>query len=262
VFAAMQEETDALLADFAWGDDDFLGALTADYTYVSEALADFYGLSAPDFVGRVDFPPGSPRSNSGILTHASLLSAKGDGDLIAIRGNWVMRTFLCEEINLPPDLADTIGDLLVGLDKVGIVEARNTRTECRACHSLIDPIGIGFEAFDRSGIFDETEDPSIFGLDAALPLAPQPNGFSSVAELSAQLASLPAVPHCLSERAYLYVNGREPTKTDSCAVDQAGETFLQADNSFRSLLLATVTDATFRLRRAPQPTLDGGKNSP
>lgn len=259
VFADMQIETDRLLQEFAWGVGStapvsVLGALTANHTYVTPALADYYRLPAPSAEGRLDFPPGDPRENSGLLTHAALLSAKSDGDLIAIRGNWLLRTFLCEEIEIPAALADTIGELLVGLDRVGIVEARNTRTECVNCHSVMDPIGIGFGSFNRTGIFDEAEDPSVFGIPAALPLAPAPNTFETVAGLSALLASMPEVPVCLTERAYLYVNGRQPARIDECAVESVSADFSAAGQTFPGLLEALVTDSAFRLRRAPEPT--------
>jgi len=252
VFADMQTETDRLLEEYAWGTGRFLDVLTANHSYVTPELAAYYGLGEPDADGRVEFDADDPRENSGLLTHASLLSAKSDGDLIAIRGSWLLRTFLCQEVEVPAGLADTIGELLVGLDRVGIVEARNTRSECVSCHSVIDPIGIGFAAFDRSGIFDEEEDPSIFGIDAALPVAPAPNTFTNVSGLSTQLASLPAVPGCLTERAYLYVNGREPTTVDHCGLDGTTQAFT-TDQSFRSLLDGLVNDPAFRLRRAPEP---------
>lgn len=253
-FADMQVETDRLLEEFAWGAGNVLGALTANHTYVTPTLAEYYGLPAPDAEGRLEFAPGNPRENSGLLTHAALLSAKSDGDLIAIRGNWLLRTFLCEEIEIPASLADTIGELLVGLDRVGIVEARNTRTECVNCHAIIDPIGIGFGSFDRAGVFDEAEDPSIFGIPAALPPAPAPNTFSNVAGLATQLAAMPEVPACLTERAYLYVNGRPPTRVDECAVEGITTGFETEGHTFPGLLEAVVTSPAFRLRRAPEPT--------
>lgn len=252
VFVAMQEETDRLVEEFAWGTGRFLDVLTANHSYVSPALADYYGLDAPDADGRLEFDSEHPRADSGLLTHAALLSAKTDGDLIAMRGTWVLETFLCEEMHIPADLADTIGELLVGLDRVGIVSARNTRSECLGCHSVIDPIGIGFGSFDRTGVFDPEEDPSIFGIDAALPLAPKPNQFQTVGELSAQLSRMPEVAECLGERAFLYMHGREPAAIDQCAGDRINQAFASGGENLPGLLEALVEDPTFRLRRAPE----------
>jgi hypothetical protein len=253
VFDAMQVETDEVIADFAWGTGSILDMLTANYTRVSPELASYYGLPAPAADGMLQFAPGNVRENSGLLTHASLLSAKGDGDLIAIRGNWLRRTFLCESLHPPPDLADTIGDLLVGLDRVEIVNARNSMGECAGCHALLDPIGVGFAQFDRTGIHDPSIDLSVYDVMVGLPDAPEPS-FATIGELSAKLKALPAVPECLTERAFLYVNGRDPATNDSCSVQGVAQGFSAANHGFTTLIANLIDTPAFRLRRAPEPT--------
>jgi hypothetical protein len=250
----MQAETDAVVHDHAWGGQSLLDMLSAPYTKVSAPLATFYGLPAPGADGRVDVPAGHERYGSGILTHASLLGAKSDGDLIAIRGNWLRRTFLCEELAPPPDLADQIGDLLVGLTRTEIVNTRNTTPECRGCHAMIDPIGIGFASFDATGRYDATLDVSGFTITAALPDAPEPAGFTTIAELATKLEGLPPVPACVTDRAFLYVNGREPKPADHCTVQGISQAFVGGGQTFPALLAALVEAPAFRLRRAPART--------
>jgi hypothetical protein len=223
--------------------------LTASYTKTSTGLAAYYGLPAPSADGRVDIPAADARASSGILTHASLLSAKTDGDLIAIRGNWLRRVFLCDEVHPLPDLADQIGDRLVGLTRVEIVNLRNETPECVGCHATIDPIGIGFVKFDATGRYDESIDDSGFTITAALPDAASP-AFSTIAELSAKLAAMPAVPHCVAERAFLYVNGREPGAADACTVQGISEAFVAENHAFPALVAGIVEAPAFRLRRA------------
>ena len=254
VFADMQGETDAVVGDFAWGTGSILDMLTANYTRVTPELASYYGAAAPAADGLLTFPAGDVRENSGLLTHASLLSAKSDGDLIAIRGNWLRKTFLCESLHPPPDLADTIGDLLVGLDRVGIVNARNMMPECAGCHAAIDPIGIGFAQFDRTGIYDAGIDLSAYEITAALPDAGLDASFTTIGELAAMLKAIPAVPQCLTQRAFLYVNGREPAANDACSVMSAAESFAAQNHGFTTLLASLIDTPSFRLRRAPAPT--------
>lgn len=250
----MQAETDAVLHDFAWSGGSLLDALTANYTTVSPELAKFYGLPAPGANGHVDFPAGNVRENSGLLTHASLLGAKSDGDLIAIRGNWLRKTFLCEELAPPPDLADQIGELLVGLTRTEIVNQRNVMSQCKGCHSLIDPIGMGFAKFDQSGRFDAAIDISALQITPALPDAPSEPAFSSLAELGEKLKGLPGVPECVAKRAFLYVNGREPTSADACTVATISDAFSKGGKSFPALVAGIVEAPAFRLRRAPGVT--------
>ncbi len=248
---AMQAETDSVIHDFAWGGGRLLDMLTANYTTVSPELAKFYKLAAPGSDGRLEFPAGNIRENSGVLTHASLLSAKTDGDLIAIRGNWLRKAFVCEEIAPPPDLADQIGDSLVGLTRTQIVNTRNSKTECRGCHSLIDPIGVGFAQFDSAGRYDATVDVSGFMVMPGLPDAADP-AFSTPAELAAKLKELPLVPACVANRAFLYVNGREPATADACTVGSVTQSFTSGGQSFPALLAGLVEAPAFRLRRAPK----------
>jgi hypothetical protein len=132
------------------------------------------------------------------------------------------------------------------------VTARNSRAECRACHKQIDPIGIAFAQFDRVGHYDAAADISVFGIPPALPGAADPD-FSSLAELSAKLAAMPGVSQCLAQRAFLYVNGRDPVAPDSCAVRKTSADFDSSGQTFRSLLGGLVESPSFRLRRATAP---------
>jgi hypothetical protein len=250
----MREETTRVLDDFAFGEGrDFLGALSANYTYVSPTLAKFYGLKSPGAgFQRVEFAAGHPRERSGLLTHASLISAKSDGDPVAIRGNWLKKTFLCESLTLPAGLLDSIGDQLVGLTRIQIIKKRNEEGACKGCHAQIDPIGVGFAQFDATGRFDAKVQLSDYPIAAALPGADAP-GFASIAELSAQLGAREQVASCLATRVFLYTQGRDPSSEDSCAVDAASREFAGQQRGFLALVQGLVEADEFRLRRAPNP---------
>jgi hypothetical protein len=245
----MKAETDRVTGDFAWNGGSLLDALTANTTNASEELAEYFDLPTPAGDGTVTFGTDHVRSASGLLTHPSLLSAKRDGDLIAIRGNWLRSTFLCEHLGLPEN-ADTIGDRLVGLTRVEIVQMRNTEGECAGCHSMIDPIGVGFAAFDATGRFDETTDITEFGVTPGLPDATVP-GFATIAELSQKLHEMPQVPACLAARTFLYVHGRSPNGPDGCAIERASSGFVDANYAFPALLRGLIEAPAFRLRRPP-----------
>jgi Protein of unknown function (DUF1592)/Protein of unknown function (DUF1588)/Protein of unknown function (DUF1585)/Protein of unknown function (DUF1595)/Protein of unknown function (DUF1587) len=250
----MREETTRVLDDFAFGEgQDFLAALSANYTYVSPTLAKFYGLKSPGAgFARVEFAAGHPRERSGLLTHASLISAKSDGDPVAIRGNWLKKTFLCENLVLPAGLLDSIGDQLVGLTRIQIIKKRNEEAACKGCHAQIDPIGVGFAQFDATGRFDAKVKLSDYPIAAALPGGDAP-GFNSMAELSAQLGARQEVASCLAKRVFLYTQGRDPLSEDGCAVDAASREFGAQKHGFLALVQGLVEADEFRLRRAPKP---------
>jgi hypothetical protein len=253
LLADMRQETQGVLGDFAWGGHNFLDALTANQTKVTPALATFYGLPAPAADGTVTFPANNVRANTGLLTHAALISAKSDGDQIAIRGNWLRKTFLCKPLAVPPSVAADLGDLLVGLTRVQIVQKRNTEAACKGCHAMIDPIGVGFAQFDQAGHYDSTVDITPYGVTPGLPDAPNP-GFKTIAELSSKLRQMPEVQACLASKVFLYANGREPTSADTCAVQAASESFASNGQTFPALLKGLVATPAFRMRRAVPAT--------
>ncbi len=247
-------ETERVLDDFAWGAGSSLpDALTANYTYLTPALATFYGLSASGsgFV-RVDFPAAHPRENSGLLTHAALISSKSDADLLAVRGKWLRNSFLCQDLEVPTGLFDKIQTEVAGLSYVEVIQLRNTDGECAGCHALIDPIGAGFVQYDSIGAYDASVKPADFGLTPRFEGAANPD-FQSLAELSAELKNMPELGGCIAEKAFVYTQGRFPEDADQCALDAVAERFAADGFSFGSLLAGLIDSPTFRLRRAPTP---------
>ena len=78
VRGAMKRETEMLFEHIARNDRDLLELLIADYTFVDEPLAKFYGLTnyAGTGVQKVSLTPESKRG--GILTHGSFLVASSN----------------------------------------------------------------------------------------------------------------------------------------------------------------------------------------
>jgi len=251
----MARETQLVVDDFAWGHKDLLGMLSANYTRPTAALSTYYGLPSAAADGTAPFPAGHARANTGLLTHPALLAAKRDGDLIAMRGNWLRRTFLCKSLTIDPAVAEMLGELLVGLSRVEIVKKRNTEAACAGCHAIIDPVGIGFVKFDHTGRFDMSINGAEYGVASALLDAGSANApFASVAELATKLQGLPQVKACMASKLFTYTEGREPVRADTCAVESASTAFASGGNDFTEMLKGLVTEPSFRLRRAPGAT--------
>jgi hypothetical protein len=250
----MVRETQLVVDDFAWGKRDLLGMLSASYTRPTAALSTFYGLPAAAADGTAQLPAGHARAGTGVLTHPALLAAKRDGDLIAMRGNWLRHTFLCKTLTIDPAVAEMLGELLVGLTRVEIVQKRNTEGACMGCHAIIDPVGIGFVKFDHTGRFDATIDGAVYGVASALPDAIGNAPFSTIAELATKLQGMPQVSACLASKLFTYTEGREPVRADTCAVEAASTTFASGGNDFTGMLKGLVTEPSFRLRRAAGAT--------
>jgi hypothetical protein len=143
-----------------------------------------------------------------------------------------------------------LGEILVGLTRVEIVKKRNTEAGCKGCHAMIDPVGIGFVQFDHTGRYDSTINGSEYGVAAALPDATASPAYNTLGELATKLQSLPEVSACLATKVFLYAEGRDPVRADTCALESASKAFAENGNNFSAMLRGLVTSSTFRSRRA------------
>jgi hypothetical protein len=150
---------------------------------------------------------------------------------------------------VPAGLLDELQGELSGLSYVEVIAKRNTEQPCAACHSLIDPIGVGFSQFDGVGSYDSTVNPATdYGLAPSFDGVP----FSSVAGLSTELAKNPAIAACMAEKVFVYAHGRFPSAQDTCGLEAIGQRFAERGHNFKGLLSAMVEAPAFRVRRAPE----------
>ncbi len=252
IFKDMRAETNLLLNEYAWQDKNFMGVFTENRTYLTPALARFYGLPEPSTTAEPMTLPTGARSNTGILSHAANLFAKTDGDLVAIRGNWLRSTFLCNELQLPSSVAEIIDSKFAGFTPTEIIAARNEDASCERCHAQIDPIGVAFSPYSRIGLFDQSVDLADFPISPGFPDAGDAS-VQSVQDIAHALAQMPSVGACLADRLFLYSRNHEPEAADHCTVHQAGQNFENSGYRFASLLMSMVEDPSFRVRVAPEP---------
>jgi hypothetical protein len=226
---------------------------TAPYTMMNEELADFYGIDGPTGIEftRVDL---DPVKYAGFMTQPGLLAlfAKRDRSSPIHRGKFVRETILCQ---IPPPPPDNIPE------PPSVDESQTTREQfaqhsedpvCAGCHSLMDPIGFGFEHFDGIGRYRETE----WGLevDAAGQLigTDVDGAFNGAIELARLLASSEQVKACVVSQWFRFGYGRFETDEDGCSVDELHTAFAASDYDIKELIIAlTLTDA-FRYRHAVQ----------
>ncbi|HEY7773954.1 MAG TPA: DUF1592 domain-containing protein [Marinagarivorans sp.] len=252
IFDDMRAETNQLLNEYVWEGKDFMNIFTENRSYLTPELANYYGLSANSNGDATVLPAGNPRANTGLLTHAANMFAKTDGDLVAIRGNWLRGTFLCQELKLPSGVADIINGKFAGYTPMEIIAARNEDAACERCHAQIDPIGVAFAPYSREGLFDHGVNLADFPVTPGFPDAGDAS-ISSIQGMAAALADMPEVGACLADRLFLYTRNRVPQDDDFCAVERASEQFQDSGRQFASLLLSLVDDPSFRVRVAPEP---------
>ena len=186
---AMRRETELFLENIFRNDGSILELLDANYTFLNERLARFYGI--PGVIGpefrRVDMT--ARERGGGILAHASVLTVSSYSTRTSpvLRGKWILENLL----NAPPPPPPPPGCRRSMTAKVGQsatlrqqMEEHRKNPACASCHSRMDPLGFGLENFNAIGAW-RTQDGK-FPVDASGSL-PDGRSFQTPAELKAIL---------------------------------------------------------------------------
>jgi hypothetical protein len=227
--------------------------LTGQYSYLNADLAKHYGASGPtgaDFV-RVELP-----GRSGILTQGMLLSHdKPTRTSIVRRGLKVRLDLLCEKVPAPPnDVQLNLESLGDGLTQRQRLEKHRTEASCSGCHTLMDPIGVVFEAFDAVGrprTLDEGGKPvdTSSEITATLDL----NGpVADAAALGKGLANSQEVRDCYVTQSFRFFYGRDYTTADQCSMAELLIAFRDSRQSLSELVVALTQTDQFLYRSAPE----------
>lgn len=267
---SMQLETTLMFRELmASAQSPWLELLSTSYTFVDERLAQHYGLSdrfaaAPPLAAnnafrRIDLT-GTPRR--GILGHAGVLTATSYPDRTSPtkRGVFVAEDLLCSPPPAPPenvpDLAPaeaTLRDRLALHAKPG--------TDCYACHTLFDPIGLGLEQFDGLGRFREQHDGQPINTAGELAGGGK---FAGPLDLIPLIAQDERLQRCAVEKLATYALGRAPQEPFELErIEYLRGAWQKTGGTFRDLVRLIATSRAFQLRRGdplpPDSTAPGGE---
>ncbi|AKF11480.1 DUF1592 domain-containing protein [Sandaracinus amylolyticus] len=250
--ASIEAYVDAMLRDGG----DFDALLVGDGTaYVNERLAPIYGLTGitGEELRAVEI---DPSQRGGLLTQPGLLAllAKSNQSDPIHRGIFVRQRLLCQQLPPPPaDVDTTPPDLMPGLTTRERFGEHRENPSCAACHSLIDPIGFGFEGYDAIGRFRATEEGQAIDASGEIVSGGDASGaFDGVIELSERLAASETVHECIARQWFRYAIGRIETAQDRCSTDAIDDAFSESGHDVRELVVALVTSDAFTHRRIPE----------
>ncbi len=230
--------------------------LQADYVFVNQPLAKFYGIDAPVTstgpVQRVDgaraFDRGGALRLGAVLTTTSAPLRTSP----VKRGDWILRRILGTPTPPPPADAGTLpadDKSFEGQTLRQRLAQHKNRPQCASCHVRIDPLGFPLEAFDAVGrrrasyadgnpvdVTGEFKDrTTIVGSEGLLTYLQQEDT---------------AVMTTLSRKMIGYALGRNPQASDRRLIGEmvrAG-----GDASFTDLATAIATSRPFRFRAGRQ----------
>lgn len=266
----MVEETTRLFREAAWGGGSFLQFFTANYSFLTTDLARLYGIAPPAEPWiRMAFAASSPRG--GVLGQASFLTltSKPADTSPTERGLFIREHFLCQIV--PPPPAGVSTTLPPVTDEKPVTQRERLQMHlsnqvCAGCHTLVDPIGFGFEKFDAIGRYREAErvliHPTVDEMrtrrktkptEYNLPIRAEgmvrglpDSQFTSPRELGAILAKEPACQKCVVKQLFRYAVGRPEQAEDQPVVERAFVRFRDSQFRFAELIMAIASSETFR----------------
>jgi hypothetical protein len=258
---AMKAELDAFFTGIAFDSTKkFSELFTADYTFVNDRLAAFYGLPAPgtgETTAKVTLPAGSPRG--GLLTTGMFLfgHARADQSSPTQRGHTIRANVFCTDVLPPPPGVDaTVKPGTPGKTGRQQIEALTGTGSCAGCHSLMNPIGFGLEGFDGAAQVRTLDNGEAVDTSGAINgLASSPTlAFNGPRELAALIAKDAEAQACLASHYYRYARGFVPEQTgedrDAVAADNLGKAFVKGNLDLPELFLQVALQDSFTARRS------------
>lgn len=247
---SMQKETELFFANIIREDRPITDFLNANYTFLNDRLADFYGI--PGVKGaefrKVDL---TGTNRQGVLTQASVLTVSSYSNRTSpvIRGKWVLENILNSPPPPPPaDLNLNENDIGVTSSLREQLEKHRANAVCASCHSRMDPLGFALENYDAIGQWRTTD--GKFPIDASGQL-PDGRKFEGAKGLVDVLMFDPnAFAKATAEKMLTYALGRGLEPYDRPAVNKIVVKSATNRYRFSSFVLGVVTSLSFQERRA------------
>ena len=248
-----QRETELFLESQMRDDRPLEELLTADYTFLNERLARFYGV--PNVYGahfrRV---PMSDPNRAGLLGHGSVLTVTSYATRTSpvVRGKYLLDNILGAPPPAPPadvpalEESDAPGHAPASMRER--MAAHRRSPACAACHARIDPLGFALENFDGIGRWRTTDGTSPIDASGALP---DGTTFGDPGEFrQALLAHREEFVHNFTERLLTYALGRAVQHYDMPAVRAIMRDAAADDYRWSSLILGIAGSQPFQMRKA------------
>ena len=247
--AGMVGEAEAFFEYVVQNDRPILDFIDADYTFVNERMADFYGIK--DVVGsrfrKVQLPD---TRRGGIITMASTLTVTSNPTRTSPvkRGKWILENVLGTP---PPPPAPDVPELPPTGQLKGTLrqqmEQHRANPSCAVCHNKLDPLGFGLENFDGIGGWRTTDNKKDIDSSGVLPDGGKFNGPAELRKILLGKADL--FRNCFAEKLLTFGLGRGLEYYDKCAVDEIVKAAKTDGDRFSALVLAVVRSDPFQKRK-------------
>ncbi len=223
--------------------EPFTSLYDGDFTFVNQALAEFYGI--PGVTGDQMRKVSNVTGRAGLVTNGAFLAVHAHEEETSpiIRATYLRRRLLCHEVPIPPtgvSLTDDGGSADFDAEREqarqewqAYLDAHNGKATarkkyefqtsasiCQSCHKeMINPLGGGFEDFDAVGL-PQTQDNGqdvdasgvLYGVDSVSDS--KSISFNGAKELAHAIADLDVTRQCFVETGFRMAMGTGSTFLD------------------------------------------------
>ncbi len=227
--------------------------LHSDYTFLNDRLAKFYGIkgvTGTEFRKVVLDDP----NRGGVLGMGSVLVASSMPlrTSPSLRGSYILESILGDKPPSPPMDVEQLPANDRELKTPTIretLELHRESPDCRACHSLIDPLGFGLENFDAIGRWRTKQNGGAIDSSGETP---EGEKFTNPAELKKLLLKRKEEFTRQAARKFLsYALGRELTPYDRPVTRKIADEVLADEGNIHTLIMNVVSSEPFLSRQNP-----------
>jgi Protein of unknown function (DUF1592)/Protein of unknown function (DUF1588)/Protein of unknown function (DUF1587)/Protein of unknown function (DUF1595)/Protein of unknown function (DUF1585) len=247
--AYLREETQSFLEHVIFADSgSWPDALTAEYTFVNAALAEYYGIAGVEgeTFQKVEI---DTTQRLGLLTQAGMVAGTIHSNETnpVVRGSFVTQRLMCNIIPLPTgDVAAQVKppDPDSGATARERYSQHSSDPVCAGCHRFMDPVGLALENYDAVGLWRDSENGVT--IDASGSVPGTEGTVNGPIELVRKIAEAPETHACFARHWADFAYGRTlgTDDEDTCVRDAVTASFTESGYDIQELMLAlTQTDA-------------------
>ena len=250
---AFQQETELFIANMIKEDRSILDLIDADYTFVNERLAEYYGIDGVEggYFRRV---PLVGTGRGGLLGQGSILMVTSYPTRTSpvLRGKWVLENLLGSPPPPPPPdvpALDDSAEISAGSLREAL-EQHRANAACAVCHDRLDPLGFALESFDAVGRKRVTEHGLEVDDTGSLPDGTVVDGIDGLRNVL--MMRKDEFVETFAEKLLTYAIGRGLEPSDRSTLREIRRRVEASDYRFSALVGGIVGSVPFRMRSVPE----------
>jgi hypothetical protein len=245
-----ERETELFLQSQIHEDHSVKELLNANYTFLNNRLAEYYGLSGVYGSHFRHVSLENRPERRGLLGQASILTLTSYPNRTSpvLRGKWLLENIFGMPPPPPPPDVPPLQENLSADKPVSMrqrMEQHRGHAECAVCHARMDPLGFALENFDAIGKWRSTGNGAAIDASASLPDGSKFEGASGLRSIL--LSRSDEFVRTVTEKLLSYALGRELTSSDAPAVRKIMREASTEDDRWSALFLGIVKSVPFQM---------------